>query len=80
MSYTTEKMIDDYSCLDGTIKRTVIVDNITNVANIKVLVKQGYSWVDIGMGIRISGYQFTVTDQYGNLMLKAEPSEHYRSR
>ena len=80
MVYTTEMMIDDDSCLDGTIKRTIIVDNVTNVATIKVLTKQGYSWVDIGMVICISGYQFTVTDQYGNLMLKAEPPEHYRSR
>ena len=80
MVYTTEMMIDDDSCLDRTIKRITIVDNVTDVANIKILIKQGYSWVDIGMGICVSGYQFTVTDQDGNLMLKAEPPEHYRSR
>ena len=73
MVYTTEMMVDDYSYLDGTIKRIIVVDNVANVANIKILIKRGYSWVDIEMGIRISGYQFTVTDQYGNLMLKAEP-------
>ena len=62
MAYTEEDMKHDDDCPGGILRQTVLVDAETRTATIRILVKNGYSWVDTGLGVIVYGYQFVVTD------------------
>ena len=63
MTYTEEQMKKDDKSPDYTIKRIVKGDR--NKITIKILTKQGYSWVDINIGVIIDLHKKEVMEQNG---------------
>lgn len=73
MAYTKEQMKEDDDLPQGILKRTVVVNDTTNIATVKFLHKRGYSWFDTQLGITIGGCLFEVRDQSGELVMEAHP-------
>lgn len=63
MTYTEEQMNKDDKIPDCSIKRIVKGDG--NEIIIKILMKQGYSWVDANIGVIIDLHKKEVMDQDG---------------
>lgn len=63
MSYTKEQMKKDDKSPDYSIKR--IVKGNENEIIINILMKQGYSWIDINIGVIIDLHKKEAMDQNG---------------
>ena len=63
MTYTEEQMKKDNKCTDYSIKRIVKGDG--SKITVKILMKQGYSWIDINAGVTIDLHKKEVMDQDG---------------
>jgi SOS response regulatory protein OraA/RecX len=73
MQYTNEVMEEDDKQLEGTLKRTIQVDKTNKVVDISILRKRGFSWEKTSIGVIVGGYQFSVFNYGGNLLLEAHP-------
>lgn len=71
--YTDRMMKEDDLIPGGTLKRTVVLGEEDKVAYIKILIKIGFSWRDLDIGVEVRGYAFEMRDPNGNLLMEAHP-------
>ena len=75
MIYTQLMMEEDNKQPEGTLKRTIIVDETNNIAEINILRKRGFSWEKTRIGVSVMGYSFVMFDARGNKLLEAKPGD-----
>ena len=73
MKYTDEIMKEDDRQPNGTLKRAIIIDVDSKIAEINILRKRGFSWEKTSIGVLVGGYSFIVFDMTGNKFLEAQP-------
>lgn len=73
MKYTDEIMKEDDRQPNGTLKRAIVIDVDSKIAEINILRKRGFSWERTHIGVLVGGYAFVMFDMWGNKLLEAQP-------